>query len=178
MAAGAQDIKRMSLELGGKSPLVVFADSDIEKAVEWIMFGIFWNQGQVCSATSRVLVERPLYAPLLARLTQEAKKIKIGNGLEDGTLLGPLVNKGQYEDVKRHIARAVEQGATVACGGKRPEGMETGFYLEPTILTDMALDSEAWVEEIFGPVVCLRPFDTEAEAGRRPMTRALVWRQR
>lgn len=164
MAAGAQDIKRVSLELGGKSPFVVFADSDIEKAVEWIMFGIFWNQGQVCSATSRVLVERPLYAPLLARLIQEAKKIKIGNGLKDGTLLGPLVNKGQYEDVKRHIARAVEQGATVACGGKRPDGMETGFYLEPTILTDMALDSEAWVEEIFGPVVCLRPFDTEAEA--------------
>ena len=164
MAAGAQDIKRVSLELGGKSPFVVFADSDIEKAVEWIMFGIFWNQGQVCSATSRVLVERPLYAPLLARLIAEAKKIRIGNGLEDGTLLGPLVNKGQYEDVKRHIARAVEQGATVACGGKRPEGMDTGFYLEPTILTDMALDSEAWVEEIFGPVVCLRPFDTEAEA--------------
>ena len=164
MAAGAQDIKRVSLELGGKSPFVVFADSDIEKAVEWIMFGIFWNQGQVCSATSRVLVERPLYAPLLARLTQEAKKIKIGNGLEDGTLLGPLVNKGQYEDVKRHIARAVEQGATVACGGKRPAGRETGFYLEPTILTDMALDSEAWVEEIFVPVVCIRAFDTEAEA--------------
>ena len=164
MAAGAQDIKRVSLELGGKSPFVVFADSDIEKAVEWIMFGIFWNQGQVCSATSRVLVERALYAPLLARLIEEAQKIKIGNGLEDGTLLGPLVNKGQYEDVKRHIARAVEQGATVACGGKRPAGMETGFYLEPTILTDMALDSEAWVEEIFGPVVCLRPFDTEAEA--------------
>lgn len=65
------------------------------------------------------------------------------------------MNKGQYEDVKRHIARAVEQGATVASGGKRPEGMETGYYLEPTILTDMALDSEAWVEEIFGPVVCL-----------------------
>lgn len=164
MAAGARDIKRVSLELGGKSPFVVFADSDIEKAVEWIMFGIFWNQGQVCSATSRVLVERALYAPLLARLIEEAQKIKIGNGLEDGTLLGPLVNKGQYEDVKRHIARAVEQGATVACGGKRPAGMETGFYLEPTILTDMALDSEAWVEEIFGPVVCLRPFDTEAEA--------------
>ena len=164
MAAGARDIKRVSLELGGKSPFVVFADSDIDKAVEWIMFGIFWNQGQVCSATSRVLVERPLYALLLARLVDEARKIRIGNGLEPGTLLGPLVNKGQFEDVLRHIARAVEQGATVATGGKRPEGMATGYYLEPTILTDMALDSEAWVEEIFGPVVCLRPFDTEDEA--------------
>ncbi len=164
MAAGAKDIKRISLELGGKSPFVVFADSDIEKAVEWIMFGIFWNQGQVCSATSRVLVERPLYEPLLARLIEEAQKITIGNGLTPGTLLGPLVNQGQYEDVLRHIARAVEQGATVATGGKRPAGHETGFYLEPTILTDVALDSDAWVEEIFGPVVCIRPFDTEAEA--------------
>lgn len=164
MATGARDIKRISLELGGKSPFVIFADSDIEKAVEWIMFGIFWNQGQVCSATSRVLVERPLYAPLLARLVEEAKKIKIGSGLESGTLLGPLVNKGQYDDVMRHIARAVAQGATVACGGKRPAGKAVGYYLEPTILTDMALDSDAWVEEIFGPVVCVRPFETEAEA--------------
>lgn len=164
MAAGARDIKRVSLELGGKSPFVVFADSEIEKAVEWIMFGIFWNQGQVCSATSRVLVERPLYGPLLARLVEEARKIRIGNGLEEGTLLGPLVNKGQHEDVLRHIARAVEQGATIATGGKRPSGLNSGYYLEPTILADVALDSEAWVEEIFGPVVCLRPFDTEEEA--------------
>ncbi len=110
MAAGARDIKRISLELGGKSPFVVFADSDIEKAVEWIMFGIFWNQGQVCSATSRVLVEAPLYPQLLERLVEEAKKVKMGNGLDAGTLLGPLVNKGQYDDVLRHVARAVEQG--------------------------------------------------------------------
>ncbi|WP_085026525.1 aldehyde dehydrogenase family protein [Ensifer aridi] len=165
MAAGAKDIKRISLELGGKSPFVVFADSDIEKAVEWIMFGIFWNQGQVCSATSRVLVEAPLYPRLLERLVEEAGKIKIGNGLDAGTLLGPLVNKGQYEDVLRHIDRAVEQGATVACGG-RYEGFDRGFWVAPTILTDMALDSDAWMEEIFGPVVCIRPFDTEEEAIR------------
>lgn len=166
MAAGAKDIKRISLELGGKSPFVVFADSDIEKAVEWIMFGTFWNQGQVCSATSRVLVERSLYPALLERLVAETKKIPIGDGLEPGVLLGPLVNKGQYEDVKGHIARAIEQGATVACGGVRPEGFDKGFYLEPTILIGMSLDSEAWVEEIFGPVVCIRPFDTEEEAVR------------
>ena len=166
MAAGAKDIKRISLELGGKSPFIVFADSDIENAVEWIMFGIFWNQGQVCSATSRVLVERSLYPALLERLVAETKKIRIGDGRSRGVLLGPLVDKGQYEDVKRHIARAVEQGATVACGGKRPEGFEKGYYLEPTILTDLPLDSGAWVEEIFGPVVCIRPFDTEEEAVR------------
>ncbi|WP_140847372.1 aldehyde dehydrogenase family protein [Paracoccus sp. FO-3] len=165
MATGARDIKRISLELGGKSPFVVFADSEIEKAVEWIMFGIFWNQGQVCSATSRVLVEAPLYPRLLERLVEEAQKIRIGNGLDEGTLLGPLVNKSQYEDVLRHIDRAVEQGATVACGG-RHDGFDKGFWVAPTILTDTALDSDAWVEEIFGPVVCIRPFDTEDEAIR------------
>lgn len=165
MAAAARDIKRVSLELGGKSPFVVFADSDLERAVEWIMFGIFWNQGQVCSATSRVLVERPLYDRLLARLVEEAQKVRIGSGLEPGTLLGPLVNRGQYEDVLGHIDRAVEQGATLATGG-RAEGFNHGFYVAPTVLTDMALDSDAWREEIFGPVVCLRPFDTEEEAVR------------
>lgn len=165
MATGARDIKRISLELGGKSPFVVFADSEIEKAVEWIMFGIFWNQGQVCSATSRVLVEAPLYPRLLERLVEEAQKIRIGNGLDEGTLLGPLVNKSQYEDVLRHIDRAVEQGATVACGG-RHDGFDKGFWVAPTVLTDTAPDSDAWVEEIFGPVVCIRPFDTEDEAIR------------
>lgn len=165
MATGARDIKRISLELGGKSPFVVFADSEIEKAVEWIMFGIFWNQGQVCSATSRVLVEAPLYPRLLERLVEEAQKIRIGNGLDEGTLLGPLVNKSQYEDVLRHIDRAVEQGATVACGG-RHDGFDRGFWVAPTVLTDTAPDSDAWVEEIFGPVVCIRPFDTEDEAIR------------
>ncbi len=165
MAAGAKDIKRISLELGGKSPFIVFADSDIEKAVEWIMFGIFWNQGQVCSATSRVLVEAPLYDKLLPRLVEEAEKIRMGNGLDEGTLLGPLVNEGQYRDVLGHIDRAVEQGATVATGGKY-EGFNRGFWVKPTILTNMALDSDAWVEEIFGPVVCIRPFETEEEAIR------------
>jgi betaine-aldehyde dehydrogenase len=165
MAAAAKDVKRISLELGGKSPFVVFADSDLEKAVEWIMFGIFWNQGQVCSATSRVLVEAPLYDRLLARLVEEAEKIRIGDGLEPGTLLGPLVNKGQYEDVLRHIDRAVEQGAKLATGGKA-QGFNHGFYVAPTVLTDAPLESDAWVEEIFGPVVCIRPFATEEEAIR------------
>lgn len=163
MAAAARDVKNISLELGGKSPFVVFADSDIGKAVEWIMFGIFWNQGQVCSATSRVLVERTLYAPLLARLVEEAGKITIGNGLDGGTLLGPLVNEGQFNKVLGFIDRALADGATVACGG-RAEGFARGYFVAPTVLTEVPLTAEAWVEEIFGPVVCIRPFDTEAEA--------------
>ncbi|WP_327206510.1 aldehyde dehydrogenase family protein [Rhizobium beringeri] len=164
MAAAARDIKRVSLELGGKSPFVVFEDADIDKAVEWIMFGIFWNQGQVCSATSRVLVQDTLYERLLARLIEETKKIKIGNGLDEGVLLGPLVSKRQHEQVVAAIEKAQQAGATVACGGVRPEGFDKGYYLQPTVLTDVPLDSAAWVEEIFGPVVCIRPFKTEEDA--------------
>ena len=164
MAAAARDIKRVSLELGGKSPFVVFDDADIDEAVEWIMFGIFWNQGQVCSATSRVLVQERIYDRLLSRLIEETKKIMIGNGLEEGVLLGPLVSRRQYEQVLRAIEAAKAAGATIACGGKRPEGFDRGYYLEPTILTDVPLESDAWREEIFGPVLCIRPFSTEDEA--------------
>ena len=164
MAAAARDIKRVSLELDGKSPFVVFDDSDIEKAVEWILFGIFWNQGQVCSATSRVLVQATIYEPLLKRLIEEANRIRIGNGLDEGVLLGPLVSKRQYNQVVAAIEAAKAAGATIACGGTRPEGFDKGYYLRPTVLTDVPLDSAAWTEEIFGPVVCVRPFKTEEEA--------------
>ncbi|MFC3206214.1 aldehyde dehydrogenase family protein [Aquamicrobium soli] len=164
MKTAARDIKRVSLELGGKSPFVVFGDADIEEAVEWIMFGIFWNQGQVCSATSRVLVEASIYDRLLARLVEATRNIKIGDGLEEGVLLGPLVSRKQHQQVSAAIEAAKATGATVACGGKRPAGFEKGYFLEPTILVDVPLESDAWREEIFGPVVCIRPFETEEEA--------------
>jgi len=166
MMAGAQDIKNVSLELGGKSPFVIFADSDIEKAVEWIMFGIFWNQGQVCSATSRVLVEASIYDAVVARLCAEAAKIKIGNGMDEGTLLGPIVSKGQYDKITAAIERARIDGATVAAGGSRPAGLNSGYFIEPTVLTGMSEDSYVWKEEIFGPVVCIKPFKDEDEAIR------------
>lgn len=164
MQTAAADIKNLSLELGGKSAFIVFDDSDIEKAVEWILFGIFWNKGEVCSATSRVLVQRGLYEPLLARLVEEAEKIRIGNGMQADVLLGPLVNAAQYDKVRRAIAQGVEQGATLLSGGARPAGHEKGFFLQPTIFTDMTEESDIWREEIFGPVVCVRAFDNEAEA--------------
>ena len=164
MQAAAQDIKNVTLELGGKSPFVIFADSDIEKAVEWIMFGIFWNKGEVCSATSRILVERSVYEPLLKRLAEETRKIKIGNGMEDGVLLGPLVNRNQYDGTLKAIASGLECGARLVCGGERPAHLDKGFYLQPTVFADVPEDSWIWNEEIFGPVVCIRPFDTEEEA--------------
>lgn len=164
MQAAAADIKNVSLELGGKSAFILFDDSDIDKAVEWILFGIFWNKGEVCSATSRVLVQRNLYQTLLMRLKAETENITIGNGLHEGVLLGPLVNAAQYEKVQRAIAQGVEQGATLLSGGKRPPGQDKGYFLQPTVFTDMSEESAIWREEIFGPVVSIRPFDSEAEA--------------
>ncbi|MDH1209689.1 aldehyde dehydrogenase family protein [Pseudomonas chengduensis] len=164
MQAAAREVKNISLELGGKSPFIVFADSDIEAAVEWIMFGIFWNQGQVCSATSRVLVERSLYPALLQRLSDEAQKIRIGNGLEAGVLLGPLVSAGQHAKVSTAITQGIADGARLICGGKRPAEQDKGWFMQPTVFADVPLDCALWREEIFGPVVCVNPFDTEAEA--------------
>ena len=164
MQAAARDIKNISLELGGKSPFIVFDDSDIAAAVEWIMFGIFWNQGEVCSATSRVLVQRSLYAPLLERLVQETRNITIGSGLEDGVLLGPLVSRAQYDKVREALARGQREGARLITGGNRPAHLASGFFLEPAVFADVPEDSYVWQEEIFGPVVCIRPFDDEAEA--------------
>ncbi len=164
MGAAAQSIKNVSLELGGKSPIIVFNDADIERAVEWIMFGIFWNQGEVCSATSRLLVEDAIAPHLLKRLKEEAEKIKIGHGTDEGVLLGPLVSQQQYDKVSRYIKAGKDAGATLLTGGGRPPHLDRGYFLQPTIFTDVDTDSSIWREEIFGPVLCVRTFSSEEEA--------------
>ena len=164
MAAAARDIKAVSLELGGKSPFIVFDDADIEKAVEWILFGIFWNQGQVCSATSRLLVQAGIADRLLERLADEAAKIPIGSGLDPKTLLGPLVSAGQHDKVLGYIAEGRREGLTLVTGGRRPPHLHRGYFLEPTIFADVPETSRLWREEIFGPVLVVRRFETEAEA--------------
>ena len=167
MESAARDIKRVSLELGGKSPLLVFADCDVEQALEWLMMGIFWNQGQVCSATSRVLIERSLYGELTQRVAEEAGRIPLGNGLDPGVLLGPLVSSGQCEKVRAAIDRGVREGARLIAGGSRPPaGRDRGYFVSPTVFADVSVDTSIWTEEVFGPVVCLAAFDTEEEAIR------------
>jgi betaine-aldehyde dehydrogenase len=166
MIAAAQELKNVSLELGGKSPFVVFADADIEAAVEWVMFGVFWNQGQVCSATSRLLVEASLAPRLLERLAIEAQKIPIGDGLTPGTLLGPLVSRGQHEKVLGFIDRARGEKIPLLTGGGRPDGLGKGYFLQPTVFVDVPVESELWREEVFGPVLAVRTFREEAEAVR------------
>lgn len=166
MEAGARNIKAVSLELGGKSPFLVFDDAEIDDAVEWIMFGIFWNQGQVCSATSRLLVQDGIADRLIERLAAEVAQIPIGNGLDPGTLLGPLVSQGQYDKVRGYVAEGRREGLRRIAGGDRPRHLDRGFFLEPTVFDRVPETSRLWREEIFGPVLCVRRFATEAEAVR------------
>jgi len=164
-AAAAQDIKNVSLELGGKSPIIVFDDADIEAVVEWILFGIFWNQGEVCSATSRLLVQKAIAPRLIERLMAETGKIAIGNGMAPGTLLGPLVSARQHERVSAFI-EAGRKTAELATGGGRPAHLPKGYFIEPTIFVDVPTDSTIWTDEIFGPVLCVRTFTDQEEALR------------
>jgi len=162
-AAAARDVKSLSLELGGKSPIVVFDDADLDQVVEWVMFGIFWNQGQVCSATSRLIAQSAIAGPLVDRLAEEAKKITIGDGMGDGVLLGPLVSKAQYDKVLGYIEIGKRE-ATLVCGGGRPAGFNAGYFVEPTIFTSVTPEARIWKEEIFGPVLSVASFKTEDEA--------------
>ena len=164
MSAAAQDIKNISLELGGKSAFIVFDDVDVEAAVEWILFGIFWNQGQVCSATSRLLVQEGIATRLLDRLVEETRKITIGPGMQPGVLLGPLVSAGQYEKVLGCIAQGQQQGARLLTGGLRPAHLPEGYFLSPAIFDEPHVESALWRDEVFGPVLAVKRFKTEEQA--------------
>jgi len=164
MVAAARDAKSISLELGGKSPILVFADSDLDHAVECITAGIFYNCGQMCSATSRLLVEASIAGPLLERLVAAAEALPIGDPLDERVRMGPLTTRAQYRKVTGAIARGVEDGARLLTGGGRPAGLERGYFVRPTVFTDVPQGSALWREEIFGPVLAVRTFAIEDEA--------------
>jgi betaine-aldehyde dehydrogenase len=164
MQRAAETIKGVSLELGGKSSLLVFADADLDLAVELACGGGFFNAGQMCSATSRVLVAAELLEEFLARLQVRAEAIRVGDPLEPGVEMGALVNQAQYQRVCRHIADGLDVGARLLIGGERPVGLSRGYFLRPTVFTEVPLDSALWREEIFGPVLCVRSFVSEEEA--------------
>ena len=169
MREGASTLKRVSLELGGKSPNVFFADADFEAAVEGALFGVFVNQGEVCSAGSRVLVQRPIYKKMLDAMVEKAKRIRLGPGLDPATKMGPLVNQEQYDKVLSYI-EVGRREAKLAIGGGRPadlpRGAEKGFFVQPTIFYDVDNASRIAREEIFGPVMSVIPFDSEEDAYR------------
>lgn len=164
MQRAAETVKGVSLELGGKSSLLVLADADIDLAVELACGGAFFNAGQMCSATSRVLVAEELEEEFLARLQKRAQAIRVADPFDADVEMGALVNQAQYQRVLGHIDRGLSAGARLLCGGNRPVDLPRGYFLQPTVFTDVPLDSALWCEEVFGPVLCVRSFSSEAEA--------------
>ena len=167
MRGAADTLKKISLELGGKSPNIFFADADFEVAVEGALFGVFFNQGEVCSAGSRILVERPIYERFVEAIVEKAKTITVGLPMDRETKMGALVSREQFERVRRYqdIGR---REAKLAVGGgiAKGEGLDRGFFVEPTIFYDVDNAARIAREEIFGPVASVIPFDGEDEALR------------
>jgi succinate-semialdehyde dehydrogenase/glutarate-semialdehyde dehydrogenase len=169
MACAAGTLKRVSLELGGHSPLIVCADADFDAAVKAGVQRSFRNMGQICNAVNRIFVEASIYEEYLTALAEASQKLSIGNGLENPTVdLGPMLNQAGIDKATSHIEDALEKGARLLCGGKHPEGPEyqTKLYYEPTGLADCTLDMLVMQEETFGPVVGIAPFEGIEDAIR------------
>ena len=167
MRAAADTLKKISLELGGKSPNIFFADADFDAAIDGALFGVFLNQGEVCSAGSRILVQRTIYRKFIDAMTEKARRIKLGPPLDRDTRMGALVGREQFERV-RHYQELGKTEAKVALGGGRATGgeLDRGYFVEPTIFYDVDNSARIAREEIFGPVACVMPFDDEEEALR------------
>ncbi|KAB5593555.1 Aldehyde dehydrogenase [Ceratobasidium theobromae] len=164
-AAAASNLKNVTLELGGKSPNIIFDDADLEAAVRWAAFGIFFNHGQTCCAGSRVYVQAGVYDKFVPMFTEHIKKLKVGNPFKSETFQGPQVSQIQFDRIMGYIETGKSQGATCALGGKR-HGNE-GFFIEPTVFTDVKHDMKIAQEEIFGPVVAVVKFTDEADIVRQ-----------
>jgi betaine-aldehyde dehydrogenase len=167
MRAAAATLKKLSLELGGKSPNIFFADADFEAAIDGALFGIFVNQGEVCSAGSRILVERSIYRRFVDAMVEKARTITVGPPMDRATKMGALVSREQFDRVRAY-QEIGKREATLALGGGRAEGsaLDRGFFVEPTIFCDVDNHARIAREEIFGPVASVMPFDDEADALR------------
>ena len=165
MQEAANNITRVSLELGGKSANVVFADADLELCVEKSIWSVFDNAGQDCCARSRAFVERPIYEEFIERFAKRTDSIAVGEPLDEATEMGPLISKGQRQTALDYIQIGVDEGARRVAGGEVPD--RPGFFLRPTVLADVHNDMRVAREEIFGPVASILPFDTEEEAIRQ-----------
>ena len=165
MRSAAGNVKKIGLELGGKSPNVIFADADIDGAVEWAMIGVFFNQGEVCSAGSRIIIEESIKDEFVAKLVAKANAMTLGNPLNNPDM-GPLVSKSHMETVLKYIKIGKNEGAKLVCGGYQYlEGeCANGYYIRPAIFDDCDGNMTIVKEEIFGPVVTIQTFKTEAEA--------------
>ncbi len=161
------NLKKVTLELGGKSPNIFFADADFEAAIDGALFGIFINQGEVCSAGSRILVEKSIHKKFVEAMAEKANRIKLGDGMDRATKMGPLVTEEHRERVESYIKIGKDSSAKLVLGGKRPGGaMANGYFVEPTIFDNVDNNSRLGQEEVFGPVVAVMPFENDSEAIR------------
>ena len=193
MANGASTLKRYSFELGGKSPVVVFADADFDRAVDAVVAQIFTMNGQRCTAGSRLLAEAPIYEDLVQAVAERARNIRVGDPFDEKTELGPLIRPEHHQRVSGYLDSAVAEGARRLAGGGRPASLPDGNFLEATVFADVTAEMAVFREEIFGPVLVATPFADEAEAVRlanateyglaayvwtNELTRACHWRSR
>ncbi|MEY8199732.1 MAG: aldehyde dehydrogenase family protein [Colwellia sp.] len=158
----SQNLSHVTLELGGKSPMVVFEDADIERVVAATQQSVFFNSGQVCSAGSRMYVQRKIYEDVIAAVAAKTKEMKLGLSLDESTEMGPIISSGQFASIIDYISIGQREGARLVCGGKA-EG-EDGFFIQPTVFADCTNAMRIVREEIFGPVLSIQPFDTEEQA--------------
>ncbi len=165
MRAAIDGLKRVTLELGGKSPNIVFADADLDAASSGAFGGIFFNQGEACVAGSRLFVEAPVADELVARVSDKARQIRLGHGLDPETQMGPLISANHRTRVLGYVASAVADGASVQVGGSEAsvEGFDGGFFVQPTVITGVRNEMRIAQEEVFGPVLAVIPFSDEAE---------------
>lgn len=163
MAEAAPTLKKLSFELGGKNPNIIFADVDIDEVVATTIRSSFTNQGEVCVCGSRIYVERPIFDEFVEKFAAKTRELKVGNPFDMDNDQGALVAKVHYDKVMSYLKIAEEEGGTFVTGGKRPEGLDKGYFIEPTIITGLDDSSRCVREEIFGPVVTVLPFDTEEE---------------
>ncbi|MFC4337765.1 aldehyde dehydrogenase family protein, partial [Salininema proteolyticum] len=166
MATAAADVKNIALELGGKNPNVVFADADFDTAVDFALNAVFFHSGQVCSAGARLIIEESVKDRFVDAVVERAGKIKLGRGQDEGVEVGPMVSEQHRDKVEGYIQSALDEGATLRCGGKRPEGDQyrDGYFLEPTVFDDCTREMTIVREEVFGPVLSVETFTTEEEA--------------
>ncbi len=157
--AATGNLKRVTLELGGKSPIVIFADADIERAIDGAADGIFFNSGQVCVANSRLYAHRTVFDQVVEGIAEKAKSIRVGAGTEDDTEMGPLISQEQVERVANYLDAGIAEGARTLTGGKRID--RDGFFVEPTVIVDTRPDMRIMREEIFGPVIAGTSFDDD-----------------
>ncbi|HPG61097.1 MAG TPA: 5-carboxymethyl-2-hydroxymuconate semialdehyde dehydrogenase, partial [Casimicrobium sp.] len=164
----AAGLKKFSMELGGKSPFVIFDDADLSRALDAAVFMIFSNNGERCTAGSRILVQKSIYADFVAKFVERAKRITVGDPLDEKTIVGPMISQGHLAKVRSYIELGGKEGATMLCGGLDtpvlPANVAKGNYVLPTVFADVDNRMRIAQEEIFGPVACLIPFDDEADA--------------